>query len=47
MVELGEDRYSEIREDILAHCEQNSKKERIYEAYMNDENILKMMNLRI
>ena len=45
--ELGNDRFSETREDILQHCEQDSKKEKIYEAYMSDEAILKLMNLRI
>ena len=45
--ELGPIRNTEIREDILVHCEQNSKKERVYEAFMNDESILKIINLRI
>jgi hypothetical protein len=44
---LGEHRHSEIREDILVHCEQNTRKERVYEAFMSDEMILKIMNLRI
>lgn len=45
--ELGQSRYSQIREDILSHCQQNSKKEKLYESYMSDETILKIMNLRI
>ena len=45
--EIGELRNTEIREDILMHCEQNSRKERVYEAFMNDESILRIINLRI
>jgi hypothetical protein len=44
---LGDVKHTEIREDILAHCEQCSRKERTYEAFMSDENILKIINLRI
>lgn len=47
MERLGPLRGSELREDILAHCEQSCKRERVYRAFMSDETIVKIMNLRI
>lgn len=44
---LGETSQTEIREDILTHCEQSSRKDRSYEAYMSEEMILRIINLRI
>lgn len=47
MSELGEHRRSEIRSDVLAHCEQLNRSRKVVSGHINDDAILRFASSRI
>ena len=47
MEDLQEHRKSEIREDILQHCEQVNKNKKVVSSYISDETIIRLVSGRI
>ena len=47
MNELGEQRKSEMRFDVLQHCEQLNRNTKIIPSYISDETVLRMVGGRI
>lgn len=47
MSDLGEHRRSEIRSDVLAHCEQLNRSRKIIGGHISDESVLRFASSRI
>jgi len=47
MDDLHEHRKSEIREDILQHCEQVNKNKKVISSYISDETVVRLVSGRI
>jgi hypothetical protein len=47
MGDLAEHRKTDIREDILQHCEQVNKNKKVISSYISDETVIRLVSGRI